>query len=794
MRYEYGYDASGNQISLIDNIFQEDPADASGIDRSGARETAFAYDWRGNQISRTLPDGSTEYFFHDEIGRQIRHVSFEGRVTILEYDAYGRLARKLYFTSEIAWDNGNGISGHKISYAYDAFGRLAMESDSKQGTTRTEYDEMGRVLRVDSPQGVINYEYDIMTGQVSRTWSGLDAEHPVSDIVNTYDTLGRLETVTTYAREGAALTNPEATRYIYDIIGNLDRIVNSNGVISDYTYDELNRLKDLTHYAPDSTPETLSGNTVLQRYEYSYHANGNKSGEVFTDAEGRVHTWDWVYDALGRLTRESHDSADDSLDYSTDYAYDLVGNRLRKDTDKGNDGSIEEAIVSQFDANDRHLNDMKILNGATVERTEYIYNKTEQIAKTVTDLVNSRIASRTRMEYNVQGRMSRIIIETYVNGQLAKTVVQEYVYDSSGIKVKQTETVDEDADGLVDSEKITEYLNVKENHTGYSQVLEERTAENGGSMKVMTYTVGHDVLTQANALFGVLTLLADGHGSTRAVSDSLGGIAQQYSYDAYGNAVGFDPSQAMTNLLYSGEQFNPVSGLQYLRARWYNPQSGTFNRLDPYSGNKQSPLSFHKYAYAHMNPVMGTDPSGEFISILANFAYTNALRAYQLITAGFYLNVAKLAVSASAVIQNAYANMRVPYISNPDTAFRLGLIGGSIGAIVGFAINNTWFFSGLSAALISSATEAVNLFYAQTYQDQEVITLDNAPYFVGKMIEVALLTICGTLVAPVVDSIKSPLISILSDIGFGVGIDAITSVFSSIPENAITSIRNSLRR
>lgn len=68
----------------------------------------------------------------------------------------------------------------------------------------------------------------------------------------------------------------------------------------------------------------------------------------------------------------------------------------------------------------------------------------------------------------------------------------------------------------------------------------------------------------------------------------------------------------MTNLLYSGEQFNPVSGLQYLRARWYNPIDGRFNRLDPFAGNQQSPLSFHKYAYAHMNPINNIDPTGEF--------------------------------------------------------------------------------------------------------------------------------------------------------------------------------------
>jgi hypothetical protein len=51
--------------------------------------------------------------------------------------------------------------------------------------------------------------------------------------------------------------------------------------------------------------------------------------------------------------------------------------------------------------------------------------------------------------------------------------------------------------------------------------------------------------------------------------------------------------------------------MQYLRARYYNPASGTFNRLDPFFGNLQDPQSLHKYLYVHGDPVQGIDPSGE---------------------------------------------------------------------------------------------------------------------------------------------------------------------------------------
>jgi len=88
------------------------------------------------------------------------------------------------------------------------------------------------------------------------------------------------------------------------------------------------------------------------------------------------------------------------------------------------------------------------------------------------------------------------------------------------------------------------------------------------------------------------------------------------SYDAYGMMLGGNPSTpAATNLLYTGEQFDTNAQQYYLRARYYNPSNGRFNRIDPYSGNQQDPQSLHKYTYCHANPVNNIDPSGN-ISIM----------------------------------------------------------------------------------------------------------------------------------------------------------------------------------
>ena len=79
----------------------------------------------------------------------------------------------------------------------------------------------------------------------------------------------------------------------------------------------------------------------------------------------------------------------------------------------------------------------------------------------------------------------------------------------------------------------------------------------------------------------------------------------------------------LTRLLYAGEHTNP-NGTKYLRARWYNPGTGTDNRLDTYAGNTSDPISLHKYLYANGNPVMGVDPSGRFTVV--GLSAANGLR------------------------------------------------------------------------------------------------------------------------------------------------------------------------
>ena len=55
---------------------------------------------------------------------------------------------------------------------------------------------------------------------------------------------------------------------------------------------------------------------------------------------------------------------------------------------------------------------------------------------------------------------------------------------------------------------------------------------------------------------------------------------------------------------------NPNTGLEYLRARYYNAEEGRFFQEDTYLGDITDPLTLNRYAYVKNSPLNYVDPSG----------------------------------------------------------------------------------------------------------------------------------------------------------------------------------------
>jgi RHS repeat-associated protein len=156
----------------------------------------------------------------------------------------------------------------------------------------------------------------------------------------------------------------------------------------------------------------------------------------------------------------------------------------------------------------------------------------------------------------------------------------------------------------------TYYLVDDMNPTGYSQVVEDLSA-NGAVTR--QYTYGLQRISENQLVNGAWTPSFygyDGGGNVRNLTNSAGAVTDEYEYDAFGNSftkVGATPN----NYLYRGEQFDSDLGLYYLRARYYNPLTGSFLSRDPEDGYIDLPATLHKYLYAGGDSADGLDPTGQ---------------------------------------------------------------------------------------------------------------------------------------------------------------------------------------
>jgi RHS repeat-associated protein len=571
-RYEYEYDDYGNVITITDKLKQT--PDTNQVDANSARETTFTYDHLGNQVSRKLPSGKVETKEYNEHGQLIKSTDFKKQVT-----GYVLAVQAFYDSNSDYPDDPNW----QYEFTYDNHGRrVTIDVNSFAGTPPTYknyYDEQGRVHRIDSPYGTICYEHSDITGQVTSVYT--PAGTADTEIANYYDELGRLAKVE--AKKLNSEPASDITQYTYNPVGSLETVTYPNGNVSEYTYNAVNRLTNLTNW------QSSARVTPLSRYQYTLSPDGQRTKAIETTAAGSTEIA-WTYDDLNRLIAEDYNAPGDVNDYSHEYVYDIVGNRLERNV-LGSDPNTTYSY-----------NDNDQLTWETTDSNTITYGYDDNGALVLRD---SNDGDDVTYSYDLRGRLAQADIE---NGPTV-----DYLYNPDGMRVRAT----------VDGDDI-DYIIDPYNHTGYAQVLKEINGVTGTNR---VYVTGLDVVAQATGSSSPKYLLYDGHGSVRQLANNVGNVVANYHYDAYGQALNFNPAQAATQLLYAGEMIDPQTGLYNNRARWYNPVTGRFNRMDPFAGANRDPQSLHKYLYCHANPINSVDPSGQFTGTLIELVHTILIQA-----------------------------------------------------------------------------------------------------------------------------------------------------------------------
>jgi RHS repeat-associated protein len=615
------------------------------------RTWAYEYNVQGDRKGQTDPEGNTRTWSYDEDSRLTSTVSPRGNeegaeaaefTTIIERDPQGR-------PEEVIDPLGN-----KTAYAHDGNGNLESETDAKGNTTEFAYNLDDELIRTERPSGaILETEYD-GAGQVIAQIDGNEhttsyirnvLEQPIEIIdplgrktIQEFDPAGNLEAVTDPAKRVATYSYDPANRpreiaysdeatpdvsFEFDPDGNLIGMIDGSGE-STYVYDQLGRLEEVTNGHGDTVAYAYN---LADEPEGIVYPNG-KAIERSFDAAGRLkEVTDWLgrtttfeYDADSNVEAVSFPAASGNID---EFTYDPT-DRMSSTTMKKWAESLAGLSYSRDKLGQLEAMSSEGLPGA--EEESYEYDEDNRLIK----------AGPESFEYDPAD--NPVKTPTSVNvfdkaNQLETGTGLSYEYDELGERTKATPTEGPATSYVYD--QAGNLTSVKRAKEGEAPAIDEAFAYNG--MGLMTSrSVGESTshLTWDPSA-GLPLLLDDGQasyiygpgglpieqidseeapsyyhhdqlGSTRMLTDATGETTATFTYSAYGGLQASTGSQT-TPLGYAGQYTLSQSGLQYLRARVYDPATGQFLSTDPLRA-----LTLSSYGYVHDNPLNGGDPSGLF--------------------------------------------------------------------------------------------------------------------------------------------------------------------------------------
>ncbi|MFC4812428.1 RHS repeat domain-containing protein, partial [Paenibacillus sp. GCM10023250] len=300
---------------------------------------------------------------------------------------------------------------------------------------------------------------------------------------------------------------------------------------------------------------------------YAYYRND----KVKTITHGNNFTSNYVYDGLD-LKSLQHKKTDGAVVNAYDYESDWSGN-VTKRTENGTVNNYTYDPLGQVLTNtqfhetygyDARGNRTSLISDATpsIDNFNYTYDEWNQLTK-----VTDKDAATVSYTYNGDG----LLYERTAGGTKTR-----YYWDDQRLIGEAT------VSGTTVTPKAS-YV--------YGNGLLERI--DGSNLTRATY-------------------LLNGHQDVVELRDNSGAVLNKYTYDIWGKPLSV--SETVDNpFWYSSEYWDKKTGLQYLRARWYNPETARFISEDTYEGELKNPNSLNLYTYVENNPLTHTDPSGHWL-------------------------------------------------------------------------------------------------------------------------------------------------------------------------------------
>ncbi|MBL8957778.1 MAG: hypothetical protein JNK82_43785, partial [Myxococcaceae bacterium] len=265
------HNAAGNPIEHVSPLGETTKSEWTAQERTKSTDgrgfsTVMTYDARGNQLTRTHPDGRVDSTTYDATFSRPLVTTSTGLPTVVNtYDTAGRLKTR---------NGGLGIT----TYNYDARGQLDNVVEPGPATTVFHHDAHGSV--------------DVITDATGRaTHMGFDSAGHLTHVTDGNGKTRTLEVDAAGRVKAQVDALDRRTEFTYDDSGNRLTVKDAEGALTRYGYDALGRMTAVTDAA---------GNVTRTEYD--------ADGRVTATVDARGHRSTRKYDEAGRLA-ESVDAS-----------------------------------------------------------------------------------------------------------------------------------------------------------------------------------------------------------------------------------------------------------------------------------------------------------------------------------------------------------------------------------------------------------------------------------------------------------------------------------------------------
>jgi RHS repeat-associated protein len=302
----------------------------------------------------------------------------------------------------------------------------------------------------------------------------------------------------------------------------------------------------------------------------------------------------YAYDNADRLTGISHVKNGSTTVASVAYTLDDVGNRTQRVDQQGTHtyayDDLHRLISVTYPGPSTTTSDFDAFGNRTEmtvgsDTTTYSYDDADRLTTVTPPSPASAISYTWDDNGNLTDRGSDSFSWDYEDRMVSATVnsvTTTFAYRGDGLRNSRT----------VGGNTTTFTWDIA---SGLPVVLDD------GNQYV--YGAGLTSMKQSGSWY---YYLADGLGSTMAIVDASGNSQKSYQYDVYGEVTG--GSGSLTNEFDFAGQQTDGTGLQYLRARYYDPETGVFLSRDPMAAGNG--WLGHGHSYANGAPTLRSDPAG----------------------------------------------------------------------------------------------------------------------------------------------------------------------------------------